>query len=75
MRNHSQVLANYTIEKINDDEKDLSFSLNEKSGSILPGSSNVITVTYTPSMPGAYTCTQYNIGVLGGNIIKFTCIG
>lgn len=26
-------------------------------------------------MPGAYTCTQYQINVKGGNVLKFSCMG
>jgi len=75
LRNHSQVLALYSISKVNDDEKDCSFSLNSNEGRIQPGGKEEITVTYTPSIPGAFTCTQYNINIHGGNIVKFTCQG
>jgi hypothetical protein len=51
------VLALYTIEKVNDDEKDCSFSLSSKQGSILPGQSEVISVTFAPSIPGTFSCT------------------
>ena len=61
LRNHSLVQANFDIEKIHDDEKDLSFSLSTKSGSIAPGSSQTIVVKFSPTMPGAYTCTQNSI--------------
>lgn len=60
---------------MNDDEKDMSFSLSSKSGNILPGASETITVTYTPSMPGSATCTKYNISILGGNNLNLSCMG
>jgi len=75
LRNHSQVLALYTIEKVNDDEKDCSFSLSSKQGSIKPGASEIISVTFAPSIPGTFSCTQYAINIHGGNELKFTCQG
>jgi len=75
MRNHSLVKSIFSISKISDDEKDKSFSLSETEGEISPGGSKTIIVTYSPTMPGAYTCTQYSISILGGNHLKFNCLG
>ena len=75
MRNQSLVKAIFSIEKVSDDEKDRSFSLNETEGEIAPGSSRTIVVTYSPTMPGAFTCTQNKISILGGNNLKFNCLG
>ena len=59
LRNHSLVQANFNIEKMNDDGKDQSFSLSETTGVISSGSSATIWVTYAPTMPGTFSCTQY----------------
>jgi hypothetical protein len=75
LRNHSQVLALYSIKKINDDEKDTSFALSSRSGEIVPGGSETITVTYTPTLPGTITCTQYSINIHGGNELRFSAMG
>ena len=70
-----QEVKYFEIEKINDDGKDLSFALSQKSGDIAPGSSQKITVTYTPTQVGAFTSTQYEIRVVGGNVLKLVCSG
>jgi len=44
---------------MNDDGKDHSFSLNSTSGEIGPSGAATIWVTYAPSMPGTFSCTQY----------------
>jgi len=75
LRNHSQVTACFTIEKINDDGKDVSFKLSKESGTIVPGSSTNITVTYEPSLVGSFSNTQYSIKILGGNDLKLSCSG
>lgn len=75
LRNQSLVIADWTIEKLNDDGKDPSFTLSEMKGSIAPGSSTTIWVTYAPTMPGSFSCTQYQVSIQGGNLLKFTCIG
>jgi hypothetical protein len=75
LRNYSQVRAVFTFEKINDDGTDLSFSLSETTGIIEPGSSRKITVRFKPTQSGAYSCTQYNINILGGNTLKLIVSG
>lgn len=57
LRNYSQVASLFSIEKINDDGKDNSFSLSDYSGEIKAGGTKRITVTYAPNMVGANTCT------------------
>jgi hypothetical protein len=42
---------------------------------IPPGGSYIVWVTYAPTMPGTYSCTQYQILVEGGNALKFSCMG
>lgn len=49
--------ANFTIEKINDDGKDISFSIDSYSGVIPPNTSFKITVKYIPTIVGVTTCT------------------
>lgn len=57
LRNNSLVVANFTVDKLNDDGKDQSFSLSISSGSIPPGGSSIIWVTYAPTIPGTFTFT------------------
>ena len=57
LRNYSQVKAQYSIEEVNDDGKDRAFSLNMKEGVIKPGGSQMITVTYQPTIVGQFTST------------------
>ena len=52
LRNYSQVKAIFKLEEINDDGKDLAFSLSTKKGTIKPGSSVKITVKYNPTIIG-----------------------
>ena len=75
LRNYSQVTACFTIEKINDDGKDTSFTLNKEAGTIQPGASTKITVTYDPTIVGSFSNTQYSIKTLGGNELKLSCSG
>lgn len=56
IRNQSLVRADFTIEKMNDDGKDTSFSLSESQGSIPPGGSKMIWVTFAPTIPGTFSC-------------------
>ena len=57
MRNYSLVEAVFSVEKVNDDEKDRAFTLSTYEGKIKPGGSLTVTVKYSPSMVGAITCT------------------
>jgi hypothetical protein len=57
LRNYSQVASLFSIEKINDDGKDNSFSLSDYTGEIKAGGTKRITVTYAPNMVGVNTCT------------------
>lgn len=75
LRNNSLVPAKFSVEKINDDGKDMSFNLSEIEGSIKPGSAITLVVNYNPTMPGTFTCTQFQINVEGGNSLKFSCMG
>ena len=67
--------AIFDIEEINDDGKDKSFSLSVNNGFIMPGSSQIITVTYRPCIVGQFTSTQFSIKVQGGNELKLSVIG
>jgi hypothetical protein len=75
LRNYSQVKAQYVVETINDDGKDQAFQLSKHSGVIKPGGSQKITVTYSPSIVGQYSCTHYSVKVLGGNELRATAMG
>ena len=48
LRNNSTVPAKFFIEKVNDDGKDVAFSLESYDGELPPGSSFEITVKYIP---------------------------
>lgn len=63
------------VETINDDGKDQAFQLSKHSGVIKPGGSQKITVTYSPSIVGQYSCTHYSVKVLGGNELRATAMG
>jgi len=52
LRNFSLVKAAFSIDEINDDGKDKAFILNTKGGIIKPGGSQMITVTYVPTIVG-----------------------
>jgi hypothetical protein len=45
------------VEKINDDGKDVSFSIDNYSGVIPPNTSFKITVKYVPSIVGVTSCS------------------
>lgn len=72
LRNHSQVKAIFNVERINDDGKDNSFSLSQTTGTIIPGGSCKITVTYQPMIVGQFSSTHYSIQILGGNELDFS---
>lgn len=75
LKNNSLVPANFAVEKVNDDGKDVSFSIDVYEGTIPPGCSFKITVKYVPSIVGITTCTQYRIKTVGGNDLNFSCVG
>lgn len=75
LKNSSLVPANFQVEKVNDDGKDLAFSIDNYSGSVPPGSSFKITVKFTPTIVGLTSCTQYRIKTVGGNDLHFSVIG
>lgn len=60
---------------MNDDGKDLAFSVDNYSGIVPPSSSFKITVKYVPTVVGLTTCTQYIVKTVGGNDLNFACIG
>jgi len=69
------VPAIFTVERINDDGKDASFSIDYYQGTIPPNSLFKITVKYVPSIVSVTSCAQYKIKVLGGNELNFSCLG
>ncbi len=75
LKNQSLVPAQFQIEKINDDGKDVAFSLDCYSGVIPPGTSFKVTVKYIPQLVGVISCTHYKISIVGGDELKFTCMG
>ena len=75
LRNYSLVRAEYTLESVNDDGKDDSIKLSNMHGTIDPGSSATIVVTFCPSIVGQFTSRQYAIKVKGGNELKLVTVG
>ena len=57
LKNNSLVPAQFHVEKVNDDGKDLSFSIDNYEGIVPPGSSFKITVKYLPTVVGITSCT------------------
>jgi hypothetical protein len=57
LKNNSLVPAEFSVEKVNDDGKDPSFSIDSYSGIIPPNASFKITVKYVPSTVGLASCT------------------
>lgn len=75
LKNSSLVPALFTIEKVNDDGKDTSFTLDNHQGVVPPNASFKITVKYVPTVVGLTSCTQYRIKTVGGNDLTFSVIG
>lgn len=67
IKNKSLVPSLFSVEKINDDGKDVAFSLDCYEGSVPPNTTFKITVKYVPSIVGFTSCTQYKIKIVGGN--------
>jgi hypothetical protein len=57
LKNNSLVPATFSVDKVNDDGKDPSFSIDNYSGVIPPNASFKITVKYVPSTVGLTSCT------------------
>lgn len=75
LRNYSLVKAEYTLEPVNDDGKDNSVILSTMGGTIAPGASATILVTFCPTLVGQFTSRQFAIKVKGGNELKLVTIG
>lgn len=75
LNNQSKVSAVFQIEKINDDGKDLAFSLDNYQGTIPPSSTFKVGVKFVPQIVGQISCTQYKIKTVGGNELQFSCLG
>ena len=52
LRNYSLVKAEFNIDTVNDDGKDPSIKLSQTEGTIKPGASTTILVTYNPTIVG-----------------------
>jgi hypothetical protein len=57
LKNNSLVPAEFNVEKVNDDGKDPSFSIDNYSGIVPPNASFKITVKFVPSTVGMSSCT------------------
>lgn len=75
LKNNSLVPAEFNVERVNDDGKDIAFSIDNYHGVIPPGSSFKIIVKFIPSVVGQTSCTQYRVKVVGGNDLNFSCVG
>lgn len=67
IKNQSLVPATFTIEKVNDDGKDVAFSIDAYTGTIPPNASFVVNVKYVPSIVGMTSCSSYMVKTVGGN--------
>lgn len=67
--------ALFTVEKVNDDGKDTSFTIDCYQGVVPPNASFKITVKFVPSVVGLTSCTQYRVKTVGGNDLTFSVIG
>lgn len=67
--------SRYTIEKVNDDGKDVSIQVDHTEGEINPGQIIKVTVTYTPNLAGVKSFTLFKVSAFGGNQIEFSCKG
>lgn len=75
LKNQSLVPAQFSVEKINDDGKDASFSIDFYNGQIPPNASFKIAIKYVPSIVGVTSCSQYKIKTVGGNELNFSALG
>ena len=75
LQNSSLVPTNYTIEKVNDDGKDVAIQVDHTEGEISPGQIVKVTVTYTPQIAGVSSFTLFKVVAFGGNQIQFSCRG
>jgi hypothetical protein len=75
LKNNSLVPAQFSLEKVSDDGKDLAFSIDEYAGTVPPGASFKITVKFVPTVVGLTSCVQYKVKTVGGNDLAFACIG
>jgi hypothetical protein len=57
LKNQSLVPAKFTVEKLSDDGKDISFSIDNYQGVIPPNMTFKITVKYIPTIVGVTSCT------------------
>jgi len=57
IKNNSLVPAKISVEKVNDDGKDVAFSIDCYDGVVPPNTSFKITVKYVPSVVGLTSCT------------------
>lgn len=75
LQNSALVPTHYTIEKVNDDGKDVSIQVDHNEGEISPGQIIKVTVTYTPHIAGVKSFTLFKVSAFGGNQIEFSCKG
>ena len=57
LKNSSLVPSHFSVEKVNDDGKDLAFSIDNYNGVVPPSSSFKITVKFLPTVVGLTSCT------------------
>ena len=75
LQNNSFVPVTFAVEKKQDDNRDNSFSLSEYKGEVPAGTSYSLKIKYVPTLVGSFSCTHYQINTVGGNSLKFECIG
>ena len=67
LQNSSLVPTKYTIEKVNDDGKDIAIQVDHTEGDIAPGQIQKVTVTYTPLIAAVKSFCLFKISGFGGN--------
>ena len=67
LQNSALVPSHYTIEKVNDDGKDVAIQVDHTEGEICPGQIIKVTVTYTPNLAGVKSFTLFKVSAFGGN--------
>ena len=76
IKNQSEVTANFSIQRIIDDEfKENAFILDSTGGSIPSKSTFLIKVMYQPQITNVVSVVRFKVSCQGGNDLFFDCSG
>ena len=73
--NSSHVPTQVKLERVSDDGKDPSISLSATSGTIEAHGKFLVTIKYTPKIPGVSSCAYFKVSSQGGNELNFNAKG